>query len=221
MRDSGLAEQVAILGDNGLKTQPDLVGIGFYLNDSMTPWHFFVEDDYLYRISQKSRFLAWLYSRYWTEKCVNKFGKHKFNWVKTLKKGKWINNREEFYKMIDAARYDWGAAWQPDSWNIIEKKLDAVLDLGKKHNFKVFLFCFPVRPQVQSEIFENKPQRILQKICYDKEIPYLDLLPVLRDHKDDDLYYDHCHLKPVANQIVADALRRFLEDNHLLGIVTK
>jgi lysophospholipase L1-like esterase len=214
--DSSLVQQIEILQDSGLKTQPDLVGIGFYLNDSLEPWRCYVERGYKYPLLTNSRFLSWLYRRIFIERYIRSVGKHQFCWVKTLEERKWVHNKEIFNRLIKEAWADWGAAWLDSSWEIIGKGLDEVLSLGKEHNFKVFLFCFPVNIQVESEFFDNKPQQTLKQICGARNIPYLDLLPVLRSNNDKDLFYDQCHLKPIGNQIVAQALYQFLQDTSLL-----
>ena len=38
--DTGSQEQIDILEESGLQIQPDIVVLGFYLNDSRPPWGF-------------------------------------------------------------------------------------------------------------------------------------------------------------------------------------
>ncbi|NOZ67828.1 MAG: SGNH/GDSL hydrolase family protein [Deferribacteres bacterium] len=216
--DIGLAEEVEILRENGIKAQPDLVGIGFYLNDSRAPWGVFVEKGYNYFILKHSRFIRWLYRRIFVERYVRLIGKSRVAWVETFNERKWVNDRETFYRMIEEAESDWGAAWRDSSWKFIEKKLDEALKLAEEHNFRIFLFSFPVSVQVEAEFFDNKPQRILKKICEERNIPFLDLLPVMRENREKNLFYDQCHPTFTGNTIIAEALYKFLKNSRLLDL---
>ena len=33
----------------------------------------------------------------------------------------WATDRAAFRQLADRARYDWGAAWQPESWDVIDR----------------------------------------------------------------------------------------------------
>ena len=88
---------------------------------------------------------------------------------------------------------------------------------GAGHDFAAFLF--PVHIQVQGSLEETFPQDRFRDMCRSMELPCLDLLPALRAGWADGrrpLYYDHCHLTPIGNEITAEALTRWIEEESLL-----
>lgn len=72
------------------------------------------------------------------------------------------------------------------------------------------ILCFPVAAQVKAESFDNFPQQALAGYCIEKKLPFLDILPALRERKEDDLYFDYCHLTELEHEIVAGELAGFL-----------
>ncbi len=161
MGDLGMAEEVGVLRELGLKTDPDLVGVGFYLNDSRAPWGAYVEKGALYRLLRRSRFLNWVYRLVWVQAYVMKHGKERFPRIDLYESGRWRHDEASYRELVESAGNDWGAGWDQRSWRIIDWQLDRLLDLEKKHGFRLFLVCFPVRVQVESSIFDDTPQRAL------------------------------------------------------------
>jgi hypothetical protein len=134
-------QEVGYLKKYGLKFAPDLVGIGFCLNDLYEYLHEFkVEDGEIagehsftakavnsvdsraYRLLRRSLFLRWLRRK------ISIFGS-----VAEL------NARDGF--TFDY-RVDFSNAWKEEPWLRIEQQLTEVTELGKAHEFKVFLVCF-------------------------------------------------------------------------------
>ena len=51
----------------------------------------------------------------------------------------------------------------------------------------------------------------MKKYCDDHGVPCLDLLPILKTHKDEDIFYDHCHLTASGHRIIAGPISQFLK----------
>ena len=104
----------------------------------------------------------------------------------------------------------------------------------EKVNAKLLIVLIPSTIQVKTDIFapllksnypDNKlvldwfhdperPQRIISEICKDLDIPYLDLLPVLRANNDKQLFiHGDWHFTEIGHTVVAQSLAKFLEEN--------
>ena len=63
--------------------------------------------------------------------------------------------------------------------------------------------------EVESEIWDDRPQQRLKPLADQLEMPFLDLLPILRASANGN-FYDHCHLTPTGNALVAVHLAKFV-----------
>jgi hypothetical protein len=64
---------------------------------------------------------------------------------------------------------------------------------------------------------ESKPQALLMDLCRELEVKCLDLLPVFRSHRQDELYLPRDdHLNESGNDLAADLVLRFLIENAVL-----
>ena len=99
----------------------------------------------------------------------------------------------------------------------LELLLEEFARLAREHRFRLLLVAFPVRAQVETVPLFDYPQTRLKQIAGTLQLPYLDLLPSLREaHQKDKngreaLYFDHCHLTPYGNQLVTPILYQFLK----------
>jgi len=222
--DVGLKEEIYLLKDPGLKLDPDLAVIGFYLNDSRPPWGF--ENEY-YRlppwltqlsktIEQYSYLYKWIWKRFLVSHFLGPNAAARLDWREDYLKGDWRTDKAAYQKVIQEASMDFGAAWQEDSWKTIYSGLDELQSLARKNRFKLAVLIFPVGIQVKSEAADDYPQQKMKNYCAQTQIPCLDLLPVLREHKAEDIYFDHCHLNTLGHRIIAPSIAGFLENSGLL-----
>ena len=70
--------------------------------------------------------------------------------------------------------------------------------------------ALPVSFQVKAQFLEDRPQKEMEKRAGVYNFAYLDLLPLLRQHSSEKLFFDHCHLTARGNEIVGRALADFL-----------
>lgn len=107
---------------------------------------------------------------------------------------------------MQVAKSDWGSAWGSAAWEGIDRELERLASLSRERHFTVIMMCFPVVFQVYAEDAEDTPQRKLETLSSKYGFAYLDLLPVLRENRAQDLFYDHCHLKKTGHDIVGEFL---------------
>jgi len=208
--DIGLREEVDILEERGLRVHPDEVLVAFYLNDSRPPWGFSTEQGSRGWLRRHSQLAEEVYRSLQVRKWISERGAGRFRWITAAKKLPWRTERKAFMELASLARYDWGAAWQEDSWASIRRQFARLHALARRHRFDVTVVAFPVAYQVYARFLANQPQRVLHDVIRTFGFRYLDLLPVLRKHADEDLYFDQCHPRVQANAIIGKTIGMFL-----------
>lgn len=218
VEDTGIKEAIDILTESGISAQPDIVVVGFYLNDSRPPWGFPGELRSNGWLRQHSLLVDTLYRNLKLAAWFKKKGKERFEWADMQNRLNWRSDRREFEKLVESAQFDWGAAWQPSAIQIARKHLSRLAELSAEHGFKVAIAVFPVSFQVYSEFLDDTPQRTMESLSKDFGFAFVDLLPELRKlNHIPDLFYDNCHPRPLANDragyLIAELLRsRFFQE---------
>jgi lysophospholipase L1-like esterase len=214
-------QELVLLKKYGLKFEPDLVGVGFVLNDlhkilhqfkiengrivgetyDFTPEAVGTVDSWAFQTARRSRALVWLRRR-----LDGAFAT--------------IRYRTEKGFAFDY-RPDVNTAWKDASWPAIESQMREMLALGQQKGFHVFVVGFPIGDQYRAEYLERdrdyvlKPQRLLRSLCTRLGIPYLDLYQAL-DHSS--FEQDQIHLTKLGRERAASALASFLRSNRLLPV---
>ncbi len=213
--DIGIREEIDILQEQGLELRPDVVIVAFYLNDSRPPWGFPEEINSRGWLRRNSVLVETIYRKLKLQAWMKKRGKHRFQWREAERELNWAHDRDDFLKLVSLAKYDWGAAWEEDSWDIVAKQLEKLKSLSQQHGFSVAVVAFPVAFQVYSTFVENTPQERLRKTVTELGIEYYDLLPLLREHSQESLFFDQCHPRKKANDIIGRVLADFLREGIL------
>ncbi len=213
--DAGLQEEIDILEETVDAVRPDAVLVAFYLNDSRPPWGFPSELGAPGWLRRRSVLADQLWRRAAFARWLGAQGKDRFEWIHWDGRLDWRRDREDFRQLAALARYDWGAAWQGESWDAVERGLDRLERLSKQHGFRLAFAAFPVYFQVYAEFLEDEPQRELGRRLAKRGIPYLDLLPLFRRHRAARLFFDHCHPLPAANDLIGRELAAFLKSELL------
>lgn len=223
--DTGLAETLRIFERRDLAIDPDIVLVGFYLNDSRPPSGFrseFVGGNPLVRFvnahpsTRRSRLFSLLYVVYYNWSIGRELASlpqsRRMDWWTDFRAGRWRDDPAAFDALIRAARFDWGAAWSEENWPEVEAQLRAFDRLGRSHGVRPALVAFPVRAQVEASRLRDEPQRRLGRIAKELDWPFLDLLPGLIAHRDGGpIFQDHCHLTARGHELVAELLLEFLD----------
>lgn len=210
-----LAEEVRILLETGLLTQPDVVLVGLYLNDAEASTYYRPPDGLLGRtaigrrlhFSEVARELELRGRRMYEDLSGKPFPTTPFP------EGAWRTRREAFDAEIAKAMVDWGNGYFQESWDVMRPDLRRLRDLAAEHGFDLLVALFPATPQVEAEFLADEPQRMFLKIAADLNIRHLDLLPALRTAyraQGRSLAYDQCHLNPEGNTVAARAIAEFL-----------
>ena len=229
IEDLGLQEELKLLKQFGLDFQPDLVLLGFYLNDARPIGGF----------SNESK-PTWFHRRYTLRKIVNltpltksmakkaliKLGimkpnaSSRFRWIDTFTKREWVTNQDKMKLLIKSADLDWGVAWKSQSWTAINQYIQEMQEVTQSAGCSLAVICFPVSVQVESDFtFLDKPQQHLSEICSSRSIPFLNLLPSFRHWNttvEEPLFFDLCHPTPLAHQKTAQVISKFLDTERLL-----
>ena len=219
--DVGLEEELWIFKETAYKLKPDIVLLGFYLNDSRPPWGF--ENEYYHlppwliekskTVEQYSYLYKWVWKRFLVKHFLGRNAAARWDWRNEYVKENWITDQSAYQNVIKEASMDFGAAWQEDSWKKIYSGLDQMQTLAQKHNFKLSIIIFPVELQVRSQVYDAYPQQKMLAYCKEHSIPCLDLLPLLQEHKNQDIFFDHCHLNALGHQMIATPIASFLVRN--------
>lgn len=218
VEDIGLTEEIEILKEEGLSIHPDLVVVNFFLNDSRPPWGFDEELGHPGWLRRHSFATEWLYKRLKLSEWFSHEGSVRMRWVDDQYKYKWWENEEDFRRLAASASYDWGAAWEHDSWKTTENRLKELKDLGAINHFRVAVVVFPVKFQLRTNFIDNYPQQQMKELAEKYEFHFLDLLPALfKAHREglqsgleDKVYLDHAHLTTYGNEIAGEEIAAFL-----------
>jgi len=215
--DVDTSEEVDILEERGLAVAPDLVVLEWYPNDSRPPWGFPAEVAGRGWLRQHSVLAEKAYTYLMRHRWIRRTGDIRFRWETDVQTLPWRRNRDAFLKLVESAKFDWGAGWDPDSWKIIEDELTRLKMSADKHHFKVAVIPFPVRYQVQAHFIEDAPQRGLERRAKSLGFYYLDLLPILRQHQGEELFFDQCHPRQGANDLIGRQIAEFLNNEFFGG----
>jgi lysophospholipase L1-like esterase len=214
-------QELLYLERDGVALQPDLVGVAFVLNDLYRFLHRFrvrdgrivgnsydltdeaigSVDNRLYQLLRRSAFLVWL--------------RHRMGGL-VDRAGDAVSEGFSF-----DARPDFRNAWRDAAWNDVEVQLARMQELGRKHDFGVFLMAFPFGEQYRPDYLAKdrdyvlKPQQKLREISERLGIPVLDLYPLLDPGVDLDA--DEIHLTAAGRRKVGGLLADFLVERGMLS----
>lgn len=218
----GLDNEIAILLETGLATQPDVVVLDFYLNDfQASPGVRVARLSPPFDRSVLLRHLAevWAAGVAQLRLAIGGTDAGPIDWVAwdEALAADWPpeSGREEaaFLHLARTHVRDWGGAFSPLVWDHLRPRLEELVSLSREHGFRLAVVMFPVRAQVVTRAIFDAPQRRLERELAELGVPALDLLPLLRSaHADGGtpLFYDQCHPTPRGNTLIARAIDDFL-----------
>ena len=221
--DVGLYEEEDALKTQGLKAQPDVVVLCWYLNDARPPIGFpeeVVYDNWLIRwmgshpIFDKSYLAGFVYDTVRKSLVAKQlFQDRRFQWVRPFLEGRWMTDPSQFAGLIRLAGFDWGDAWNPKSMNWMEGKIRSLKEFIEARGMRFVVIAMPVYPQVYARFKSpiiDFPQEELAQYSEKNGIRLLNLLPLLRQQSKERLFYDNCHYTPHGNEVVARLIVDFL-----------
>jgi lysophospholipase L1-like esterase len=216
----GLENELAILRETGLLTDPDIVVLGFFLND--------VEPSPGVRVLQPPVFLEWSwFARHLGRVAPFLLRAETFR-LDSWETGPWRRELRALYPPGDgdpeqepgafnaailAAYRDWGSAWTVSAWRRIEPLLMEFRRLATEHGFTPLIICFPVALQARARFLYDQPQARLRSAAARLDVPVLDLLPFLREIEPRDpapIFVDHCHYTGHGHEVLAPRILDFI-----------
>ncbi len=212
-------QEVLYLKKYGLAFAPDLVGFEFCFNDLFKFLHSFeVKDGQLvagtYNFSTEAVDSG---SSWWRNLARQS---HLLVW---LKDNVGIARDVAQWRASGGFSFDYRRdirnAWQDAPWQEIEVQFREALEMGRQHDFRVFVVAFPLAVQYDPDYLARdrdyvlKPQRKLRAICERLGIPFYDLYPQMTaEHFLDDAV----HLTGPGRQIAGERIADFLRDAGLI-----
>lgn len=212
-----LANELHILEETGLDLDPDVVVLGFYLNDFQESPAVYVPR--LPVVLEHSRLLYHLvrvialWSRPESEHHDVAAWREAFVASHELQVGDYRTSQAAFDQLVTNHFRDWGAAFGPEAWEVIRPMLLRLKHLSVQHDFQLVIVAFPTSVQVVAKVSSNYPQQQLKAIANQLQVPLLDTLPILQAEwhsSGQRLFYDVCHHTPYANRILAEHITEFL-----------
>lgn len=217
----GSENELSILKETGLSIQPDIVFLQLFLNDAnesfalhilrptpLIAGSYFI--NYLYDLLNKNRLHNYSYQFTYPNISADR---ESFLQKYPIANTDWKNSTAGFNRVIYENFPDWGYAWSDHSTEVIKNAILAMNDLTEEHNSKLVVGIFPVSYQVYADIVRDEPQTEYATFLKQNNIPYIDLLPLLRQKyisDKEDMFYDQAHCKPVCNEFIAQKLSVFL-----------
>ncbi|HEY3123201.1 MAG TPA: GDSL-type esterase/lipase family protein [Thermoanaerobaculia bacterium] len=223
---AGSAEERYLYEEVRDAVQPDLVLLAMYLNDAQTAHSFYARA--IPAPYSKSRFLTWAANR------VQLIGKslfreegveidprwrERFRAGRELKSGDMFESKDGFDFEIYNAYMDFGLAWNPQSWEILDNIVASLQTETRAKGTALAIVLFPVHIQVLGSYEDHRPQDRCRAMCARRGIPYVDPLSELRadwKSKREKLFYDHCHYTPYGYEVVARAVLSGLDREKLV-----
>ena len=202
-----IRDEVLYLEHRWLPLAPDLVLVSFYLNDAYA-------DDAFRNMGEA----LGIY--------VKPQGVGRLSYVVDLVQHQWAVRRqrrdtEDYYLKSffkEADKYVDDPAALSIDWKQSRDALARAVELGQQHGFRVALVIWPELYELEGNYPFVPIHKLVHETCGRLDIPTLDLLDTFRGHNSAALWVhpsDH-HPNEEANRLAADAIARFLKEQHLL-----
>lgn len=216
----GLENELALLRETGLRADPDVVVLEFYLND--------VQPSPGVGILWLPSFLDWsVAARHLANALPRVFARDEreigdaemAGWLAEIRRRAPASDGDPgrqpgaFNALVQDNYRDWGSAWSDTVWDRLDPILTEFKRVADEHRLRLRVVAFPVEPQVTAQFVNDWPQRRLAATAGRLGIPLLDLLPALRAAQQrggEPLFYDVCHHTPAGSAVVAHGILEFL-----------
>jgi lysophospholipase L1-like esterase len=203
-------QSIALLDAYGYGFEPDVVFLGFVLNDLFHP--------YLHRPSTSSRLAIDPKVRL-TRFDTSRFPGSLFGWsyaAHELALGfdVLVDRFGERPSFPFERRMDVFLAWEDYGWRDTERLLAGLSNELERRRIPLYVIAFPIRPQVEPETLAIdrarvlEPQARLRAFLARHRTPMLDPQPILSAR----LFEDHLHLTEEGNAVLANFLWGFLKE---------
>lgn len=212
---AALREELHVLNETGLFTSPDLVLLGLFLDDAQRSHQFPMPEGLAAYSAIARRVSEMLQSQEITGEARKEYTRLSGRPYpeQPFPEGAWRHDPEAYEAEVAAACANWGRGCFPWTWEVMRPDIEVMQGLGRQHGFKLAVVLFPATKQWETEVQDDRAQRLFSALMNELELPHLDLLPVFRAEyrrQPRPLSYDHCHLVPEGSRIAAEAIAAFL-----------
>ena len=210
----GIDEEYQLLSDIIDRINPTAVLLSFYLNDSRPAWGFSGEIGKRRGWFRKhSIVLDTIVRELEVRKWLDRINVDRFSWMSLVDTTPWKTDPQAFRALAAAAPFDWGSAWNDESWVTVERGLKKIQDLTRSRGARLGVVIMPVKYQVVANFKDDLPQQRAGDILRKLDIPYLSLLDIERQHQSEEIFYDWCHPNERGNEIIAPVIEDFIRSN--------
>jgi lysophospholipase L1-like esterase len=195
-----------IFREVGLGLEPDLVVVGYNLNDF--PNAIRAVDEYVFGNRKARRLIS--------QDLRDVLGRTAtYRW---LRQAYYHSQREEDWKRAEAfARGAQGSGGTDDAWREQVEYLESIRDQASAIGAKTAVFLFPYESQVYLDSFDTAPIERLRETCADLELPFVDLAEEFRRRarrsdpvRELFLKGDRYHPNPEGYRIVAEEVMKLV-----------
>jgi lysophospholipase L1-like esterase len=200
-------QELAWLEREGWSYEPDLIVVGFVLNDLTEPLSLVryggQGEGWQLARTARSRLDRWL--------SASALATILRDGLATLRFGRDVKLGAQALEAADVKRMvtDPGAPLWQRSWSITEANLAKLFAAARAHDVPIVLAIFPYAFQLESPDALSGPQRRLEQIAKAANVLALDLLPVLAP-RGREMFLDESHLSVAGHEQAAAALHDFL-----------
>jgi lysophospholipase L1-like esterase len=207
-------QELAYLRTEGLKYQPDVVVIGFVLNDVTEKFRLtrFGGEDLGYQLSHSYlSFDEWLRRNSAVYVALQHL-RARLRFGSDVQRGAIDRERAN---VVDLAKRPNKPSVQ-HAWSVTLQNLEELISLCRAHEIPVVMVVFPSIFQFDAPAELSAPQSRVSSFCMTNSVPCLDLLPPLAEHllkermQPEDLFLDRNHPSAEGNRIVGEMLAAFL-----------
>lgn len=211
-------QELEFLKIYGLDMEPDLVVLGFVLNDlyykylhkPVVEGHLVIDPSAKLSQFDTTTFPGILLARSHFAHASYASLKHIFRRI-TKAPTRWSS----FHRQTDLY-----LAWTEHGWDNSIRLIGEMRDLLERKNVALVMVIFPISDQlkgpyrpIDEEDFVFYPQTRAKEICSLYGLPCLDLTVPLNEAGRYDMFDDHVHLKPAGNDVLVREVTRFLQDH--------
>jgi lysophospholipase L1-like esterase len=217
--DSGVGgyapwQELAWLEREGWRYAPDLVVVGFVLNDLTEPFSLVryggTGEGWQLARAAKGQLDRWLSSSALVS--FLREGNARLRFGRDVQRGATARGTLDVQRLV--ADPD-APMWQR-SWRVTESDLTRIFAAARGHGVGVALVIFPYAFQLGAPGPQPAVQRRLVSLAEREGVPVLDLLPVLAARRASQPFLDASHLSEAGHAAVAEALAGFLVERGLV-----
>jgi lysophospholipase L1-like esterase len=200
-------QQLAWLEREGWSYEPDLIVVGFVLNDLTEPLSLVryggQGEGWQLARTARSRLDRWL-----SASALATFVR---DGIATLRFGRDVKLGAQALEAADVKRLiaDPDAPLWQRSWSITEANLVRLFASARGRGVPVVLVIFPYAFQLEAPDALSGPQRRLESIARAANVPALDLLPAFAAHRGE-LFLDQSHLSVAGHALAAEEIEPFI-----------